>query len=77
MPQYRIVWNDGKVWYQRQITDRKTPFTLKGGGTKMIPIARPRIVVEGGKSFIFSATKNGEAVYRWHMRPTSALVNGR
>ena len=48
IPQYRIVWNDGKVWHHRQVIDRKTPFTLKGGGTKMIPIARPRIVVGGG-----------------------------
>ena len=45
VPQYRIVWNDGKMWHQRQITDRQTPFTLKGGGTKMIPIARPRIEI--------------------------------
>ena len=75
VPQYRIVWNDGKMWHQRQITDRQTPFTLKGGGTKMIPIARPRIVVEGGE--VFSATKNGEAVCRWHMRLMWVRVSGR
>ncbi len=54
VPQYRLVWNDGKTWHNSQITDRKLPFTLKGGGTKMIPIARPKIVVDNGKAwFIF------------------------
>ena len=63
IPQYRIVWNDGKVWHHRQVTDRKTPFTLKGGGTKMIPIARPRIVVGGGEVFyIFRDEERGSCV---------------
>ena len=47
VPQYRIVWHDGTEWHQRQISDRKTPFSLSGGGTKMIPIARPRVVADG------------------------------
>ncbi len=34
VPQYRIVWNDGKTWHNRQVTDRKTPFTLKGGALR-------------------------------------------
>ena len=63
IPQYRIVWNDGKVWHHHQVTDRKTPFTLKGGGTKMIPIARPRIVVGGGEVFyIFRDEERGSCV---------------
>ena len=63
VPQYRIVWNDGKVWHHHQVTDRKTPFTLKGGGTKMIPIARPRIVVGGGEVFyIFRDEERGSCV---------------
>ena len=49
IPQYRMVWHDGKTWHSRQVSQRTTPFSLKGGGTKMIPIARPRIVVAGGK----------------------------
>lgn len=46
IPQYRLVWHDGKQWHNRQVMERKTPFSLKGGGTKMIPIARPRMVVD-------------------------------
>lgn len=63
VPQYRIVWNDGKTWRNRQVTERKTPFSLKGGGTKMIPIARPRIVVEGDEVFyIFRDEERGSRV---------------
>lgn len=51
VPQYRLVWNDGKGWQEAQVSDRRTPFTLKGGGTKMIPIARPRIVTDGKRAW--------------------------
>lgn len=47
IPQYRLVWHDGKKWNNRRISDRTTPFSLSGGGTKMIPIARPRVVIDG------------------------------
>lgn len=44
VPQYRIVWHDGAGWQQSQIGNRTQPFSLSGGGTKMIPIARPAIL---------------------------------
>lgn len=47
VPQYRLVWHDGKDWQQRIISKRSEPFSLSGGGTKMIPVSRPRIVVDG------------------------------
>lgn len=47
VPQYRLIWNDGDGWRQRAISERQQPFSLSGGGTKMIPISRPRIVVDG------------------------------
>lgn len=50
VPQFRLVWNDGNGWRQREISNRTTPFTLSGGGTKMIPVSRPRVVADG--SFI-------------------------
>lgn len=43
-PQYHIVWQDGNEWRSRQITQRNSPFSLSGGGTKRIPISRPQIV---------------------------------
>ncbi len=47
VPQYRLVWYDGEKWGSRIISRRTTPFSLSGGGTKMIPISRPRIVADG------------------------------
>ncbi len=46
VPQYRLVWHDGEAWHNCQVGERTTPFSLKGGGTKRIPIARPRIVAD-------------------------------
>lgn len=69
IPQYRLVWHDGKAWHNRQVSDRKTPFSLKGGGTKMIPIARPRIAVDkGGLFYLFRDEERGSRVSMAHTR---------
>lgn len=74
VPQYRLVWFDGQQWRQRQVSNRKTPFSLKGGGTKMIPIARPRIVVDGNKAmYIFRDEERGSRV---SMYTTDDITNG-
>ena len=44
-PQYMVVHHDGTRWNISQVTQRKTSFSLSGGGTKRIPISRPQIVV--------------------------------
>jgi hypothetical protein len=63
IPQYRLVWHDGKRWQQQQVSQRTTPFSLSGGGTKMIPIARPRIAVADGKVlYIFRDVERGSKV---------------
>lgn len=73
IPQYRIVWNDGKKWHHQQVTNRATPFSLKGGGTKMIPIARPRIVVEKGEVFyLFRDEERGSRVSMAHATDISS-----
>lgn len=43
IPQYRLIHHDGNKWHSTIISKRTSPFSLSGGGTKMIPIARPRI----------------------------------
>lgn len=45
VPHYRIVWNNGEEWRVSQVGKRKTPFTLSGGGTKMVPISRPVVLI--------------------------------
>ncbi|MCD7936684.1 MAG: BNR repeat-containing protein, partial [Tannerellaceae bacterium] len=46
VPQYRLVYFDGEKWRQQQVSNRVTPFSLSGGGTKQIPISRPRLVIK-------------------------------
>ena len=46
IPQYHIIYNDGKDWQTKQISELKTPFSLSGGGTKHIPISRPLILCD-------------------------------
>lgn len=74
VPQYRIVWHDGQMWHNRQVSERTTPFSLKGGGTKMIPIARPRIVVEGRE--IFYLFRDEERGSRVSMAHAADVANG-
>lgn len=63
VPQYRLLWHDGKKWRTSQVGNRSTPFSLSGGGTKMIPIARPRLVTDGKKAFyIFRDQERGSRV---------------
>ncbi len=46
VPQYHLIHHDGSKWHTSQISNRNTPFSLSGGGTKRIPISRPRIVAD-------------------------------
>ncbi|MBK0382893.1 BNR repeat-containing protein [Pedobacter sp. SD-b] len=45
VPQYRLVYKKDDVWQTQQISNRKIPFSLSGGGTKRIPISRPLLIV--------------------------------
>lgn len=63
VPQYRMVWHDGSRWRSAIISNRTTPFSLSGGGTKMIPVARPRIVADGNRAFyLFRDAERGSRV---------------
>ena len=64
VPQYRLVWHDGNSWNTRQVGRRQTPFSLAGGGTKMVPISRPRLVVDekGAAWYIFRDEERGSRV---------------
>lgn len=62
VPQYRLVWHDGRKWRQQQVSRRTTPFSLSGGGTKCIPIARPRLVIRQHRGF-WGIGRRTEAFY--------------
>jgi hypothetical protein len=46
IPQYQMVYLKNNQWKKANTGFRKTPFSLGGGGTKKIPIARPDILIE-------------------------------
>jgi hypothetical protein len=65
--QYFIVRFDGHAWQTIQATDRKSTFTLGGGGSKQVPISRPQVLArsDGGKTgvwVIFRDTERGSRV---------------
>ncbi|TDG36184.1 neuraminidase [Pedobacter changchengzhani] len=45
IPQYRLIYKKDNEWKTQQISQRKMPFSLSGGGTKRIPISRPLLIV--------------------------------
>jgi len=64
VPQFRLVWHDGKAWHSRTVGERTAPFSLAGGGTKMIPVSRPRVIcpADGGIGILFRDTERGSRV---------------
>ena len=67
IPQYHIVYQTGKGWQVSNLLFRKTAFSLSGGGTKRIPIARPQIIAwQSGKNLaaalIFRDEERGNKV---------------
>lgn len=46
IPQYHIVYNRDNEWKVMSLNFRNTSFSLKGGGTKRIPISRPQLIVD-------------------------------
>lgn len=60
VPQFRMVWHDGKAWHAEQVGRRTQPFSLSGGGTKMIPISRPACVwSDKGMMMLFRDAERG------------------
>lgn len=64
VPQYQMIFNDGKAWRTAQVSDLRTPFRLGGGGSKKLPLSRPQIlsrVVEGKTQayLLFRAAERG------------------
>lgn len=67
VPQFRLVEHDGTAWQMSTVGRRTKPFSLSGGGTKMIPISRPRLVADGDEVFyIFRDAERGSRVSLAH-----------
>lgn len=52
IPQYHIIYHDGSLWKDLNLKFRHTTFSLKGAGTKRIPISRPQVLAlnEGNRT---------------------------
>lgn len=63
VPQYRVVSHDGNGWRMETVGRRHSPFSLSGGGTKMIPVARPQVVSDGRMIYyVFRDAERGSRV---------------
>jgi hypothetical protein len=67
VPQYQLVYHDGRLWRSVQVTRRTTPFSLSGRGTRRIPVSRPQVVVRERRGrpevfVIFRDAERGERV---------------
>lgn len=74
VPQYRVVYLRDGHWRMSQVSDRKTPFSLSGGGTKRIPISRPQIAVDGRRIYVIF--RDAERGNRPSVAVTDAIDRG-
>ncbi len=58
VPQYKVVYWSNKKWNLIDTNFHSNPFTLGGGGTKRIPISRPKILVD--KSMLYLLFRDEE-----------------
>ncbi|UCH15437.1 MAG: BNR repeat-containing protein, partial [Bacteroidales bacterium] len=70
VPQYHMVYLDSTGWKTKQISNRRTAFSLSGGGTKKIPISRPQILVDDSNDLI-----KAYLIYRDEERDSKVSVN--
>lgn len=55
VPQYQLVYYNGKKWRHSDTGFRSTGFTLSGAGTKKIPVSRPLVVGWSGNGKEYTA----------------------
>lgn len=76
VPQYQLVYHDGKAWKRQQVGERTQGFTLSGAGTKRIPISRPQVVAErkGRKVSVMLIFRDAERDSRVSVALTNNLL---
>lgn len=64
VPNYHLIRCDGARWRVTRIGNRTLDFTMKGGGTKRIPISRPKLAVDSrDRAYVlFRDAERGEKV---------------
>lgn len=62
-PQYRVVFHTGQRWEVRTLPLHKAAFSLSGGGTKRISMARPQLLLaDRGGLLVFRDEERGSKV---------------
>ncbi|MHC4616643.1 MAG: BNR repeat-containing protein [Planctomycetota bacterium] len=64
VPQYHLIYHDGRNWRTVQVGSRMTPFSLSGPGTKYLLMSRPKILAADGDRLcmIFRDAERGNRV---------------
>lgn len=62
VPQYQLIYRLGKTWKTTPVSQRTTPFSLSGVGTKKIPISRPQLLVatQSGRTAAYMLYRDAE-----------------
>ena len=78
VPQYQLVYHDGRSWRTVQVTRRTTPFSLSGRGTRRIPVSRPQVVVDErrGRPEVFMLFRDAERGERVSVAACTRLPRG-
>lgn len=78
VPQYQLVYHDGRSWRTFRVTRRTTSFSLSGRGTRRIPVSRPQVVVDerGGRPRVFMIFRDEERGGRVSVAACSRLPRG-
>jgi hypothetical protein len=78
VPQYQLVYHDGRGWRTIQVTRRTTPFSLSGRGTRRIPVSRPQVVVDErrGRPQVFVLFRDAERGERVSVAACRRLPGG-
>ncbi len=78
VPQYHLVYHDGRGWRTVQVTRRTTPFSLSGRGTRRIPVSRPQVVVRtrGARPEVFVLFRDAERGERVSVAACTRLPRG-
>ncbi|WP_210116339.1 BNR-4 repeat-containing protein [Hymenobacter fodinae] len=78
VPQYQLIYLAGKEWKTAQISQRITPFSLSGAGTKKIPISRPQLLVktQAGKTAAYMLFRDVERQDRVSVAQCADLRTG-
>ena len=78
VPQYQLVFQDGRGWRTVQVTRRTTAFSLSGRGTRRIPVSRPQVVVgeRGGRPEVFILFRDAERGERVSVAACTRLPEG-